>query len=272
MEKESRGTPSIRPAGLSASELEGREQESVRSDRQVRLQPTSPGEEELTYGARDQALIQKSPGSPQGRRARARLSTTGALKKVMCLNVVLVASAVGWLLPSLETAAYSSRPLLSQRQRRNLQDSLRRYRDDSELQAEYLLKARDHRPVDTSARLDLLELCARSNSVLTAATESLGGTADRVGLHNHVLLTTRGYAKVRQIILECRPRHVWGSPDCGPLSHIHCLQSMNWRMQNRSRHELARRRTIKLAIRAVRLMKSARKTCKAELHFEHPLT
>lgn len=180
-EKESRGAPSIRPAELSSSELEGCEQGSVRSDRQVRLQPPSPGEME-SRGRADvrhegSGVDSKSPGSPQGRRARARLSATKALKKMICLSVVLVASVVGWLLPSLETAAYSSRPWLSQRQRRNLQDSLRRYRDDSELQAEYLLKARDHRPVDTSARLDLLERCARSNSVLTAATESLGGTA-----------------------------------------------------------------------------------------------
>ena len=81
-------------------------------------------------------------------------------------------------------------------------------------------------------RLDVLELCCESDSLLTTIIQKTGGKAERAGLFNGCDLTkASGRAKVRQIIAERRPKWIWVSYPCGatsPIQHLNEVTDYGW--------------------------------------------
>ena len=75
-----------------------------------------------------------------------------------------------------------------------------------------------------SNRVDLVEVCCGPNSLLTQVVVEMGGTAERIGLHNgYDMSTPKGLDKARQLIGKLRPRWLWFSLPCGPTSNIQNL-------------------------------------------------
>ena len=75
-----------------------------------------------------------------------------------------------------------------------------------------------------SSQADLIEVCCGPDSTLTATIQQKGGTAERVGLHNDMNMTTeKGFKRARSLCETFRPRYLWLSPICGPTSPIQHL-------------------------------------------------
>ena len=74
---------------------------------------------------------------------------------------------------------------------------------------------------------DVLELCCCEGSLLTAYVHKLGGKGGRAGLFNQCDLTkAEGVDNVRTLIKKHRPRWIWVSFPCGPLSPVQALNEI----------------------------------------------
>ena len=95
-------------------------------------------------------------------------------------------------------------------------------------------------------RVDLLELCCPSDSPLSAAVASAGGTSERIGLHNgYNMATSTGFNRAMNTLKACRPRKLWISTPCGPNSP---LQNANQRTDQQIRDLMHKRRVSKRII------------------------
>ena len=94
---------------------------------------------------------------------------------------------------------------------------------------------------------DLLEVCCSHDSRLTETVIQHGGIAYRVGMENHMDLTTEvGAERARQFADAVKPRWMWISTPCGPNSP---LQNLNQKTAEQIKKLKQKRRKAKAIIR-----------------------
>ena len=74
-----------------------------------------------------------------------------------------------------------------------------------------------------SQRIDVMEIFCGEHSQLTHQCNQLGFKAERFGYAQGDLQTSVGRQSLFQRLAQCRPRHVWVSPSCGPWSGFSTL-------------------------------------------------
>ena len=81
-------------------------------------------------------------------------------------------------------------------------------------------------PRERNSQVDLLEVCCPKDSGLANMMEKRGGTAARIGLHNHDLGTRNGLQGALDMAEQLQPLFMWVSCvslPCGPFSPIQTL-------------------------------------------------
>ena len=81
----------------------------------------------------------------------------------------------------------------------------------------------NHHSMNSSQRLDLLEVFCGPQSQLTHQSQQLGYKAERFSHLQGDLQTCSGRNLLFQKLVKCRPKNVWFSPTCGPWSGFSCL-------------------------------------------------
>ena len=81
-----------------------------------------------------------------------------------------------------------------------------------------LLSCQDDQEKDSASQLDILEVYAFPNSLLTIAAQELGLKANRFTKEDGDLSSPTGRKALLQMITTEKPKHVWLSPECGPWS------------------------------------------------------
>ena len=71
-----------------------------------------------------------------------------------------------------------------------------------------------------SQRIDVMEIFCGEHSQLTHQCNQLGFKAERFGYAQGDLQTSVGRQSLFQRLAQCRPRHVWVSPSCGPWEWV----------------------------------------------------
>ena len=74
-----------------------------------------------------------------------------------------------------------------------------------------------------SQRVDVMEIFCGEHSQLTHQCNQLGFKAERFGYAQGDLQTSVGRQSLFQRLAQCRPRHAWVSPSCGPWSGFSTL-------------------------------------------------
>ena len=94
-------------------------------------------------------------------------------------------------------------------------------------------------PLLRQTGVNLIEVCCSATSGLTERIFQKGGRAYRVGLENHMDMSTDvGYLKASDFANALRPEWMWFSLPCGPNSPV-----QNWNQKkSRTNQETSRKR------------------------------
>eukprot|EP00974_Lingulodinium_polyedra_P099970 9683547-Lingulodinium_polyedra.AAC.1 len=120
-----------------------------------------------------------------------------------------------------------------------------------------------------AGQCDLLEVATTRESGLASAVEARGGTAYRASVWNDFdLATQRGQERLRELVQQLQPRHIWFSPPCTPWSQ---LQATNQRTPEQcARLASARRRGRRILSAVAGIMLWANQELGCQCHLEQP--